>query len=42
MDRRTFLYSLLVTFFINAFLTLFFLFPAALQRQAMPLSLIGS
>lgn len=41
MDRRTFLYSLLVTFFINAFLTLFFLFPAALQRQAMPLSLIG-
>ena len=41
MDRHIFIYSLLVTFFINAFLTLFFLFPAALQQQAMPLSLIG-
>jgi MFS family permease len=41
MDRRIFFYSFLVTFFINAFLTLFFLFPAALQQQAMPLSLIG-
>ncbi len=41
MDRRIFFTSLLVTFFINAFLTLFFLFPAALKLQAMPLSLIG-
>ena len=41
MDRRIFIYSFLVTFFINAFFTLFFLFPAALQQQAMPLSLIG-
>ena len=41
MDRHIFFYSLLVTFFINAFPTLFFLFPAALQQQAMPLSLIG-
>jgi len=41
MDRRIFFYSLLVTFFINAFITIFFLLPAALQQQAMPLSLIG-
>lgn len=41
MDRRTFIYSFLVTFFCNAFFTLFFLLPAALQQQAMPLSLIG-
>ena len=41
MDRHIFFYSFLVTFFINAFSTLFFLFPAALQQQAMPLSLIG-
>jgi MFS family permease len=41
MDRRIFFYSLLVTFFIYAFLTLFFLLPAALQQLAMPLPLIG-
>ncbi len=41
MDRRVFFYSLLVTFFIIAFSSLFFLFPAALQRQNMPFVLIG-
>ena len=41
MSLRTLSLILLITFFINAVSTVFFLLPVALQQQAMPLSLIG-
>ncbi|MBN1333652.1 MAG: MFS transporter, partial [Synergistales bacterium] len=41
MSRNAFLPVLFVNFFVQAFIAVFFLFPAALQGQGFPLSQIG-
>ncbi|HPI97911.1 MAG TPA: MFS transporter, partial [Synergistales bacterium] len=41
MSRNTFFPVLSVNFFIQSFIAVFFLFPAALQDQGLPLSQIG-
>lgn len=41
MDRRIFIYSFLVTFFINSLASVFYLFPPVLQQWGISLSLIG-